>query len=79
MSAPMTCRELTCHGLFAYLRGAFNAKTGRHANVPVDWDTMSNDEKEAYEREEALEYEKGRHVSQFLTCKNPKRFTRPKK
>ena len=83
MSAPKPCEELTCHGLIAFLR---NPQTGRL--VPADWDSLDNDEKEAYERggfEErggTANWKKEvcfiplKHVSHYKTCANPQRFTR---
>jgi hypothetical protein len=35
MSGPTPCRELTCNGLIAWLKGKVNHKTGLPATVPV--------------------------------------------
>ena len=80
MSAPTPCRELTCTGLIAWLAGKVNPKTGTPANVPVDWDSLSNDEKERYERGERFGYDKSAgHYSHYETCTKPGRFAKGKK
>lgn len=80
MSAPTPCRELTCTGIFAFLLGKLNPKTGKRANVPVDWDTLSTDEKERYESGERFNFDRTLgHVSHYETCTKPNQFTKAKK
>jgi len=74
MSEPTPCRELTCNGLIAWLKGKVNPKTGLPATVPVEWDSLTNDEKERYELGERFDRDPSRHRLHAQTCTNPGRF-----
>lgn len=77
MSAPTPCRELTCTGLIAWLIGKVNVNTGKPANVPVDWDSLSTDEKEQYERGERFDFDKSKgHRPHYETCTKPQSFAK---
>jgi hypothetical protein len=80
MSAPTPCREPGCPGLFAFLKGKLNPKTGKRANVPVDWNTLTSLEMNRYLAGESFDFDKTLgHVSHYETCTNPGKFTKGKK
>jgi hypothetical protein len=66
------CEEESCKAEFVYL---VSAKTGK-ACVPVDVETLSDDDLDALERGEDVTFDSTRgHVSHFKTCTNPRRFS----
>ena len=75
MSRPTPCRELTCTGLIAWLKNPQTASV-----CPVDWDSLTTDEKETYMRREDLYFvPMSHHRMHHKTCTKPGRFTKENK
>lgn len=66
-----TCREESCKAPMVWL--VSNRDPAK--NVPVDADSLSDDDVELLERREPVTFDPARHVSHFKTCKTPQRFT----
>ena len=68
------CRENKC-GKEIYF--AINAETDK--TIPVDADSMTQDEIDWASRGLEWDYDKTRHISHYKTCTNPNRFSKRKK
>lgn len=74
MNEPKTCVEKNCGMKFYYIK---NQETSKF--IPVDVDSLSEDDIQKLQRFDTVYYDKTRHVSHFKTCKNPNRFSRKSK
>ena len=73
MSKSRPCKEKGCGMMIVFL---FNPDTEKM--VPVDMDSLNRNELTKVIRGENFNYERGRHVSHYKTCKNPDRFSKKK-
>jgi len=65
------CRA--CNAPIAFL------KTKKGGNMPVDINSVSNEEKQKLIDYEDVPFEYGRHISHFATCPKAKEFRKGKK
>jgi hypothetical protein len=66
-----TCREASCGVEFVWLDSV--KSPGKF--VPVDVDTLSEEDVELLERGEPVAYDERRHVSHFRTCTEANTFS----
>ena len=66
------CRENGCRAPILFLNSPRSGKS-----VPVDAESLNEEDAEALCRGESVDFDKARgHISHFSTCKNPNRFSR---
>lgn len=64
MGASRPCRSIRCHGEVCFLLDP--ARPGKF--IPVDWDSLTREEKDRLEQHGPFEYEEGRHRHHRETC-----------
>lgn len=67
-----TCRAVECRAEFVYL------KTVKGKFEPVDVGSLSSLDRKLLAAGEELPFDRSRHVSHFITCKDSKRFRKGK-
>ena len=65
-----TCESPECKAEMVFLK---NPKSGKM--VPVDVDSLSEEDVQELEAEREIQWDNARHVSHYKTCKDPQRFT----